>query len=145
LKNARYIGGRFYFTPMTKRQIILARKKIDKSKNEGYHLDALIKNYHLNLEILKYISLNLNPGLPSKNLKPKQILNALITEIKKHPDSKFISKKSLKPLKPWLVKMDAYFKILKNKPPVNTTILFAETEKIFNLLYISFTKMLSAK
>jgi hypothetical protein len=130
---------------MTKRKIILSQKKIEKSKNQGYHTEALIKYYHLNVEVLKFISSKLNPGFSSKNLKAKTVLIALISEIKKQPGSKLIAKKSLKALKPWLNKMDIYFKTLKVKNPLNTMNMIVESEKIFSLLYISFTKTLALK
>lgn len=130
---------------MTKRKIILTLKKIEKSNKEGYPLDALIRIYHLNIEALRFISLKLTQKIPAKNLKTKQILNELISEARKQPHSKIISKKSLKSLKPWLNKMDIYFKTLKLKQPHNTKSLFNETEKIFFILNISLTKIMDTR
>jgi hypothetical protein len=127
---------------MTRRQIILAQKKIEKSKSDGYFLEALIKNYHLNLEILKFISFKINPDKSTKNLKAKELLSLVIDEIHAQPKSKIIiSKKNLKMLKPWLVKMDFYLKTLKMKSPTNTKSLLHECEKIFAVLNISLAKI----
>ncbi len=131
---------------MTKRQIIASQKKIDKCKVDGYFLEALLNYYYLNVEILSFISLNLNPNLPVKNIKTKEILNNLIAEVSGQSKSKgIITKKNLKMLKPWVLKMDDFFKTLKIKPPTNTKVIILECEKIFAILNISLTKILISK
>lgn len=128
---------------MTKKQILLSLKKIEKSRTDGYPQDALFKNYHLNIELLKFLLSKVDPGKSLENLKPKELLNLLITEVGNKASAKaVINKKNLKSLKPWLAKMDLYIKTLKVKEPSNTKSLLSESEKIFSLLHISVTKLL---
>jgi hypothetical protein len=127
---------------MKQGQINITLKKIEESKKNGCLLEALLANYHLNIEILKFISLKVNPGMSVKNVKPKEILNALILIVNNEHSSKaIINKKNLKILKPWLIKMDAFFKTLKIKNPSNIKNLILESEKIFSVLNISLSKI----
>jgi hypothetical protein len=127
---------------MNQRKILFIQKKIEKSKEAGSFLEALFLNYHLNVEILKFISLKLNPGKLTKDVKPKEILNDLISLVNSQPSAKaIIGKKNLKILKPWLFKMDMFIKTLRIKNPSNTKTLLAESEKIFAILNISLTKI----
>ncbi len=110
-------------------------------------MEGLFLNYHLNIEILKFISLKVSPDkLLTGNLKPKEIVNNLISELRAQPESKaIISKKNLKTLKPWLLKMDTYIKLLRIKKPSNAKALLLESEKIFAILNISLKKILVGK
>ncbi len=130
---------------MTKTKITLALKKIEATKQYRCFNEALITHYHLNIEVLKFISLKLNPDKTTKNIKPKDILNDLISIINNEAASKsIISKKNLKILKPWLNKMEVFFKTLKIKNPLNTKSLLVESEKIFAILNISLAKIFIA-
>jgi hypothetical protein len=127
---------------MNKTQIAKALKQIEKSKDGGYTQDALIKKYHLNLDLLRFISLKFNAQLSVTELKPKALLNHVINEVEGKATSKaIITKKNLKSLKPWLHKMDVYLKTLKIRQPNNTKSLLHESEKIFTLLNIAVAKL----
>jgi len=127
---------------MKQGQINITLKKIEKSKKNGCLIEALLANYHLNIEILKFISLKINPDFLVKNVKPKEILNALIPVVNNEHSSKaIINKKNLKILKPWLTKMDTFFKILKIKSPSGVKHLILESERIFSVLNISLAKI----
>src|SRR5204863_440347 len=54
-------------------------------------------------------------------------------------------KKTFKALKPWLAKMDVFFKALKTCQAYNTKPLQSETEKIFGILKISANKVIVKK
>lgn len=116
--------------------------RIEKSKADGYFVEALFKSYHLNLEVLRFLSSKISPATPVKDLKPKELLGHLIQQLENNSSAKsVISKKNLKAVKPWLVKMDAFFRSMKLKQPANTKAILAEGEKIFALLNISAAKL----
>lgn len=126
---------------MTKRKILSALKKIEQCKTKGFYLEALLRNYHLNVETLKFISLKLT-ALKQDHLKVKHILSHLLEEAGRRGDMKTtISKKNLKTLKPWLSKMETFFKILKSKEPSNVKALLHEGENVFAILQISAAKI----
>lgn len=56
-----------------------------------------------------------------------------------------INKKSIKTLKPWLLKMDGFFKNLKTHSPSGLESLQDETEKIYGILKISANKLFVKK
>lgn len=109
-------------------------------------MEALLKNYHLNLDIIRYVLSTYVSGYSFRDKKIKEIVNDVIEETSVNPKLKSIlNKKNLKVLKPWLFKMDTFFKALKHGRPVNTKALQQETEKIFALLNISVNKLFAQK
>jgi hypothetical protein len=127
---------------MTKRKIQIALKKIEQCKTKNCHLEALLKNYHLNVDLLKFISLKLTAVKHNEDLKVKHILSHLLEETSRRGDLKtIIGKKNLKTVKPWLSKMDVCFKTLRSQEPTNVKILLNEGEKIFAILHISASKI----
>lgn len=139
-KNACYFSGRFTF--MTEKKISYALNRIKSCKENGFVLEALLKSYHLNLDIIKYILSDAVKGYTFKDKKIKAIVNEFMEEISVNPKLKSIlNKKNLKIVKPWLQKMDDFFKALKIGQPSNTKTLLAETEKIFGILNISLSKL----
>lgn len=78
----------------------------------------------------------------TRDTKPTELLEQLILEAGIKPELKpIISKKNLKTLRPWLAKMDLFFKQLKRKQPSDTKALLQESEHIFTILKISATKL----
>ena len=68
--------------------------------------------------------------------------NDFLNEISNDQNLKsIINKKNLKIVKPWLIKVDAYFKDLKLGTLINTKPLLSENEKVFGILNISITKL----
>ncbi|MES2680042.1 MAG: hypothetical protein V4635_09165 [Bacteroidota bacterium] len=118
--------------------------RIKTCKENGFVMEALLKNYHLNLDIIKHILGTYSLDYSVEGKKIKTIINDFLEEISVNPQLKSIlNKKNLKVVKPWLEKMDLFFKTLKLKPPANTNALLAETEKIFSILNISISKLFS--
>lgn len=78
-----------------------------------------------------------------EEMKPKHIVDALIAliDVQMHLKS-YITKRNLKALKPWLSKMDDFFKTLKTKEPSNTHQLIVESENILAILKISASKLI---
>jgi len=130
---------------MTQRKTTSALKKIESNFNNGFILEALLENYHLNIDLLKLICTKADlPGSDTEK-KIKNIVSELSNEIDKNQKLKsVISKKNLKIVKVWVAKMDAFFKILKHKRPSNSKTLFHETQKISGILNISAHKIFSA-
>lgn len=130
---------------MTERKITYAWNRINTCKQNGFLTEALLKNYHLNLDIIRYILVTYATDYSVKDKKIKVIVDDFTEEIGVNPKLKsIINKKNLKVVKPWLAKMDAYFKALKNTSPYNTKSLQQETEKIFALLNISVNKLFTS-
>lgn len=131
---------------MTEKKITYAWNRISACKENGFLMEALLKNYHLNLDIIRYILSTHVSGYSFRDKKIKEIVNDVIEETSVNPKLKSIlNKKNLKVLKPWLFKMDTFFKALKHGRPVNTKALQQETEKIFALLNISVNKLFAQK
>lgn len=127
---------------MTEKKIKLILKDIEECKKDGHHLEALLINYHLNLDILKLIASKVCAQKPEEGSKAKHILECIIEGINSESRLKTtINKKNLKMLKPWLAKMDLFFKSLKLKRPTNSQTLLNEGEKIFAVLNLSATKI----
>lgn len=127
---------------MTDRKITYALSRIKSAKQNGYPLEALLKSYHLNVEILKFILSSTAKEHSFENKKIKVIVHEFIKEIEQDAALKtIIHKRSIKSLKPWLLKMDTFFKNLKLEQPKNLSQLQDETEKIFGLLKISANKL----
>ena len=128
---------------MTERKITLALNKIRSCKQQKYFIEALIRSYKLNVELIRYILAKASPQHSVDDKKIKVLVRIFLNEISLHPELKsIINKKSLKSLKPWLAKMDDFFKSLKMAEPAATETLLNETEKIFGILKISANKLL---
>lgn len=128
---------------MTERKINLDLKKIESAKKQGYWLEALLKNYQLNIQLIKFLlkSGTKNPSLDT--VKIKQLMALFIEEVSVNSDLKtIISKKNLKFVKPWLSKMEDFLKALKQGEIKNAKTLQQESETVFAVLHISAAKLL---
>lgn len=128
---------------MTSKKISAALQKISNSRKSGFQTEALIRTYHLNLDLIRFL---LSKTAREENLsakKGKELIQELLNGVEQHPPLKaLITKKSIKSLKPWIGKMDAFFKTLKTKSPQGIPSLLNEGEKILALLNISANKLL---
>jgi len=131
---------------MTEKKIIYALGRIKASKQAGCPLEGLLKSYHLNVDLIKFILASSSPGHSFENKKIKVIVHEFLKEIDTNPNLKtIINKRSIKSLKPWLAKMDSFLKSLKMAYPTNFSALQDETEKIFGILKISANKLFVKK
>ncbi len=131
---------------MTEKKVTAELKKIETASKKGFVLEALLANYHLNVDLLKLIYTRSGLSESADDKKIKAVINELSAEIDKNSKLKtVIAKKNLKVVKVWASKMDAFFKVLKHKHPENTKSLFAETQKIFAVLNISAHKIFVQK
>ena len=131
---------------MTEKKITAELKKIDSTSKKGFILEALLANYHLNVDLLKLIYTRSGLSGSVNDKKIKAIISELCIEIDKNTTLKtVIAKKNLKIVKVWALKMDTFFKALKHKQPENTKALFNETQKIFAVLNISAHKIFAQK
>ncbi|MBA2611645.1 MAG: hypothetical protein H0U95_06735 [Bacteroidetes bacterium] len=129
---------------MTEKKVQASLKTIETSYKKGFILEALLANYHLNIDLLKFIYSK--SAKLAEDKKIKVIIAELSSEIEKNTKLKtLISKKNLKLVKVWASKMDDFFKVLKHKSPENTKSLFNETQKIFGVLNISAYKIFAHK
>lgn len=127
---------------MTERKIVYALNRIKSCKEQGFYLEALIKNYHLNVDLIKFMLSNAVPKYSAKDKKIKVIVQEFLKEIETNAKLKAIlNKKNLKTVKPWLDNMDAFFKALKLQYPANVKTLQSDTEKVFGILNISANKL----
>ncbi len=127
---------------MTRRKISNTLNRIKNCRENGYTLEALLISYHLNIDLVKYILKTCSPGYVAGDKKIKSILNDFIGEIAVNQQLKStLNKRNLKTIKPWLRKMDVFFKTLKLKSPSNTKALLADAEKIISILNISVMKL----
>ena len=128
---------------MTERKINLDLKKIDSAKKQGCWLEALLKNYQLNILLIRFL---LKSGTKSPNqevVKIKHLMTLFIEEVSVNPDLKtIINKKNLKFVKPWLTKMEDFFKSMKQGEIKQAKTLQMESEKVFAVLHISAAKLL---
>ena len=146
LKAPAIFSGRFYFIHMTKGKTTIALKKIESNFKNGFILEALLANYHLNIDLLKLICTRSEVSISSSDKKIKNIIGELSKEIDENQKLKsIISKKNLKIVKVWVAKMDDFFKTLKHKYPTNSKTLFHETQKISGVLNISAHKIFASK
>ncbi len=130
---------------MTQRKISFALKKINESKQQQNFTEALVRNYHLNLELLKYIFSYCCATKSEHNKKISILISQLVNELDVKPQFKgVITKKSLKTIMPWALKMEAYYKFLKHKQPSNTKLLLNDGEHILAILNISANKIITA-
>jgi len=131
---------------MTEKKITYALARIKSCKENGYPLEGLLKSYHLNVDLLKFILARTLPDYPFENKKVKVLVNDLLRATDTNPALKtIINKRSVKSLKPWLTKMDAFIRNLKVTYPSNMTSLQDETGKIFGILKISANKLFATK
>ena len=131
---------------MTEKKITYTLSQIKACKDNKHHTEALILSYHLNVDLLKFIFRSNAPGNSFENKKIKVILTEFIKELDNNTALKtIINKRSIKSLKPWLSKMDLFFKGLKLQYPKNITALQDESEKIFGILKISANKLFVKK
>jgi hypothetical protein len=127
---------------MTERKITFALKRIEACKKGGFFLEGLMKAYHLNLDLVKYILSSASETYSAKDKKLKQISKHFVHELSVNPNMKsLIQKNSFKAVKLWLEKMDVFLKTLRHKQPANVKALLLETEKIFGILNISVNKL----
>ena len=111
-------------------------------QEEWFFLEALIKNYHLNVELIKHILITIVPNYSIENKKVKTIAKEFQNEISVNNALKsLITKKTFKQVKTWLLKMDVYFRKLKLEQPSNTKALLTETEQVFGIINISANKL----
>lgn len=142
--NRNFAAATLFNYYMTERKILYALNRIKSCKEHGFALEALIKNYHLNLDIIKHILSSSIEDYSAKDKKIKMIVNELMEEISVNNKLKAIlNKKNLKTVKPWLLKMEDFFRALKMTYPTPTNLkaLQSETEKIFGILNISVNKL----
>jgi len=129
---------------MTERKIVYALNRIRSCKESGFVMEALLKNYHLNIDLIKYILKTFHVNYSGEGKKIKAVINDFLEEISVNPKLKSVlNKKNLKVVKPWLQKMDLFFKTLKIRQPTNTKALLIEAEKISSILNISAAKLFS--
>jgi len=127
---------------MTERKIVYALSRIKSCKEQGFYLEALIKNYHLNVDLIRFMLSNAISKYSTKDKKIKVIVQEFLKEIETNEKLKAIlNKKNLKAVKPWLDNMDAFFKALKLQYPANLKTLQSDTEKVFGILNISANKL----
>ena len=131
---------------MTEKKINYALARIKSCKENGYPLEGLLKSYHLNIDLIKFILTSSSPDHSFENKKVKVIVQEFLKEAGANAKLKtIINKRSIKSLKPWLSKMDLFFKSLKIHYPSNMASLQDETEKIFGILKISANKLFVKK
>lgn len=136
------LAGAFAF--MTNRKITNSRNKIENCLKNGYMMEALLKSYHLNIDIIKLIMSNVKPDYSFEGKKFKMIIRDFQNEISINTELKsIINKKTFKLVKTWLLKMELYFKKLRLEEPGNTKLMLAEADKIFGILNISANKLFS--
>lgn len=126
---------------MTKRNLETALKRINDCKQNGYLLEALLRNYELNLALVKLMIQRARPDYDFEGKKIKTIIRDFNDELGANPELKaIINKKAFGLVKTWLSKMDSYFKALKLGKLSGATVLLSETEKISGVLTISVRK-----
>jgi hypothetical protein len=131
---------------MTERKLTAALKKIEAAYSKGFYLEALLGNYHLNFDLLKFICSRSMASNATDDKKIKLIISELSAEIDKNTQLKtVIAKKNLKIVKVWASKMDAYFKALKYHQPENSKTMYVESQKIFAILNMSAHKIFAQR
>ena len=132
---------------MTERKIVYSLNRIKACKQNGFLHEGLLKSYQLNVNLIKFILSRSSSGSISfEDKKVKTVVNDFLEEINSNEKMRtIINKRSLKSLKPWLAKMDSFFKELKYGHLPNASALQDETEKIFGILKISANKLFVSK
>lgn len=127
---------------MTEKKVTYALNRIKTCKEKGFILEALLRTYHLNVELIKYILSTCSEDYLVKDKKIKAIFHRFEEEVAVNARLRAVlNKRNLKTLRPWFGKIDTYFKALKLRQPSNTKALQAESEKIMALLNISASKL----
>jgi len=129
---------------MTKRSIESAVKKITQCKEQGLFLEALIRSYHLNTQLVRFILESSVPHLSLKQKKLKDVMALFSLEIEMNSKLKtLITKRNLKPVKQWLKQMDEFFKSLKSAYPKTFQTHQNQGDVVFKLLNLSANKLFS--
>ncbi len=127
---------------MNKRKILLAKNKIELCKKQKNSLEALLRLYHLNFQLLCFLLESSIPNLSLQHKKNKEVLALLTQELEINPQLKtLINKKNSKPVKIWLRQMDTTLKAMKHSLPKNTLSQINQGEAVFLLLNISANKL----
>jgi hypothetical protein len=127
---------------MTEKKVTYALNKIKSCKEKGFMMEALLRTYHLNVELIKYILSACSDDYLVKDKKVKAVFHKFMEEVSVNPKLKAVlNKRNVKVMKPWLEKMDLFFKVLKMKQPLHVKILQSEAEKIMAILNISAAKL----
>ena len=125
-----------------RKKISYALIRIKQCKADKYTLEALLRTYHLNIDLFRFIISKTAPEYSFEGKKVKEIVKEFqqeaLTNVALKP---FITKRSIKSLKPWLLKMDVFFKQIKLAEPLNIQVLQSESEKICGILKISVHKL----
>jgi hypothetical protein len=131
---------------MTPKKITAALKAIHASKEDGYLLEAVLKSYHLNISLVRFIFLYAKPEYSLEGKKLKTFTRDFSNEMSSNPALRsVINKKTFKAVKNWLDKMDIYFKQLRFEQPSNTKLILSDSEKVFATLSISANKLFAAR
>jgi hypothetical protein len=127
---------------MTEKKITYALNRIKQCKADKYSLEALLRTYYLNIDLLRFIITKTTPDYSFEGKKVKELVKEFqkeaLTNVALKP---VITKRSIKSLKPWLLKMDVFFKQIKLAEPLNIHLLQSESEKICGILKISVHKL----
>ncbi len=137
-----------YIWDMTERKVTLAMTKITKAHEMGCLHEALLRQYLLNVELLRYIVGHLSEDKDVADKKLLQVVKQFCVEVTTHPELRIIiHPRNLKAVKPWAREMNGYFKGLKQGHLVATTEkLIKDSQVIFTLLHHSASKLfLSAR
>jgi hypothetical protein len=130
---------------MTNKKIKEEVKKVKACARKGCEIEALLRQYHLNIGLIRYLVDKSSNKQDSIKRKPKQLLRLFIDE---HPGNdamrSLINKRSLKSVRIWMKSMDLFFKKLKSGDPGNAKELLEKAEKVFVLLIIPANKILAA-
>ncbi len=132
---------------MTERKVTLAMTKITKALEQGYMHEALLRQYLLNVELLRYIVGNLSGDEQVADKKLIQVVKHFCVEVSTHPEHRIIiHPRSLKSIKPWAREMNNYFKGLKQGHPLaGEEKLIKTSQVIFTLLHMSASKLFMKK
>jgi len=131
---------------MTERKVNLALSKIKLARDSGYGHEALIRQYLLNLALLRFIVGRLSQDETIQNKKLSTLVNQFCDEVRQDEQFRIIiHPRTLKSILPWARSMNAYFKGLKQGVLHKSTAdLFQASQSIFTLLHISSSKLFIA-
>ena len=128
---------------MTERKVTLAMSKITTAQEMGYLHEALLRQYLLNVDLLRYIVERLSEDKGVGDKKLLQVVKQFCVEVSTHPELRIIiHPRNLKAMKPWAREMNDYFKGLKQGHLTATTEkLIKDSQVIFTLLHHSASKL----
>lgn len=131
---------------MTERKVNLALTKVKLASEGGYGHEALIRQYLLNLALLRFIvgRLSKDEAIHHKKLSP--LVRQFCDEVRQDEQFRIIiHPRTLKAIIPWTRVMNAYFKGMKqgilHKSPHE---LLNSSQVIFTLLHTSASKLFIA-